>query len=959
MKTISVPGSDKTVKIKTISTSSSDKTVKIRILFHFLAPFKTWSETHRKENRINHDRIISRIHEIISSLNDDFNNYTTNNNLMNNLKYKNVVIQVFSGNSAKQSIYLGSDYQKLLPQSPSSIIFEFGELYYYPVTKELLLDSYDSIEQMELQFQAVKQYIHQHKAYAICPKHLLNIWIIDMNTPILSFPSFPWDSMDDYHGIVINLRAFFPEDYFELSFNMYKTLTHAIGHYLGLLHYHLGEKIRQTININECESNPDENATSYTDICVNPLDKNERLHTDHDYNPLFMNFMDHTYDRFVNIFTQTQIVEMKSLIIALRPQLDPTRPIPTPKYIPSLGPPITCDLVHSDQLPSPNSPNKETRSSYNGKDLKSPSINLGTTICNFNNQAAIQGAPATKDKVKQGTVLGVSVTPDTVPRDATLEALATPDTVRRDAILGALATPDTVHQDSIQRTLATQSTVRRDAIVEALATQNSVRQDSIQGTLATQNSVCQNSIQGTLATQGVVHQDATPKALATENKINKDNTSEVSATHSKDIKPNELIENFKNPSVMHEIVPIDGSHIFDTPSQSRSFDPPSQSRSFDPPSQSRSKDKSISHKGKKPSNHKHYSGDSDDDNDDYHNYLSYMGQMMNYYHSMGYPIYPYPYQGVSPKNTYPGHHLNTEEIPNHPCFTYNPEEQFYPGHYQGSESDDHTSIKKLNNKIENLWKKINEESPKSEDSYEECHLHRKSHQSKHNHPKKELSSETKHYTKPKLAKDRFDMIEDYNNPNDNKLAPTSDRMSLEHSNNRRLMVANNDIVRRNSMVKAQDGPTIASSTALPVSIPRTSNQIRPDALSNVAEDESITQEPKGLPSNASFRRSLNATFQSTGQKGVSALRNDLRVDRGSKQMLKNDSLNKPCLDGTKQIHHLKPPQETADTKFNQLPANMMKADISATSNKSNVLARKKVNSMPKKRFVRGKPAHLN
>lgn len=322
-----------------INAVDMDSTINIKIALHFLAPKGTF----------NRDRVLTRAHELIMSLNDDFNNYSSNPNTMNNFKYKSIINQVFISNMPKQSIYLGAEYLKFLPTKPSNITFELGEIYYYPIKNRLSLASYDDNKDTEIEMQVIKQYIHQSRANAINADSILNLWVIDMSdTSILGFANFPWEVMDNYHGVIIHRRVFFPEDYGETNFGLYKTLTHEVGHYLGLTH---------VFNQNSCTSanadiniNADmeqgiqpvvQNVEDYDKILTSadPTDKivNRSLHYDAQYNPLFMDYMDGTYDRYVAIFTNNQIQKMRYMTMTFRPKINSITNrvlLPIPKYDP-------------------------------------------------------------------------------------------------------------------------------------------------------------------------------------------------------------------------------------------------------------------------------------------------------------------------------------------------------------------------------------------------------------------------------------------------------------------------------------------------------------------------------------------------------------------------------------------------------------------------------------------------
>lgn len=320
----------------TIVNTSFDPTLNIKIAMHFLAPVGTYDQS----------RVVSRAHDIIMSVNDDFNNYSGNSNTMNNYRYKSIVNQVFVANQPKQEIYLGRTYTDVIPTEPSNISFSLGNVYYYPIKSSLNLAQYNDVTQVEMQTEAIKQFIHTNRADAIDPAHFLNIWVIDMtNTSILGFSNFPWETLDNYHGVVINRKVFFPEDYPDSPFNNYKTVTHEIGHYLGLLHVfsndnNLGAYAAVNLNsdINDTTGDYIADTPAQLNPTYDPTDTvlNKQLLTDPDYNPLFMNFMDYTYDKYVGMFTRNQLQKMRYMITTYRTELGSVNAtLPEPKYKPA------------------------------------------------------------------------------------------------------------------------------------------------------------------------------------------------------------------------------------------------------------------------------------------------------------------------------------------------------------------------------------------------------------------------------------------------------------------------------------------------------------------------------------------------------------------------------------------------------------------------------------------------
>jgi hypothetical protein len=321
-----------------ITSVNMDDTIKIKVIFHVLFPTKSFSK----------ESVETRVHDVLMSVNDDFNNYTSNPNTMNNFKYKSIVNQVFLNNMKKQTIYLGNDMLSSVPIAPSNIVFDYGQTYYYPIVNKLDLVRFNDASEVELEQQYIKQFIHNNRADSIEPKKILNIWLVDMiNTSILGFSTFPWESLDNHHGIVINRRCFFPEEYGDKYFNMYKTFTHEIGHYLGLLHTFSNDNsygAYLAVNLNNDDSNQNITGDYISDTptqltpTYNPVDKNNnsKLHTDVLYNPLFMNFMDYTYDKYVTSFTKKQVQKMRFVIYKYRSHLveSDSLLLPTQKFNP-------------------------------------------------------------------------------------------------------------------------------------------------------------------------------------------------------------------------------------------------------------------------------------------------------------------------------------------------------------------------------------------------------------------------------------------------------------------------------------------------------------------------------------------------------------------------------------------------------------------------------------------------
>jgi hypothetical protein len=135
-------------------------------------------------------------------------------------------------------------------------------------------------------------------------KKYLNIWVCNLFGRTLGYAFLPGgDANRD--GVVIQYTVFGNTGTVTSPFNMGRTSTHEIGHWLGLRHL-WGDAAcgddgisdtppQQTNNIN-CPSFP------HTSSCSN-----------NSYGDMFMNYMDFTNDACMNMFTQEQKSEMRSM----------------------------------------------------------------------------------------------------------------------------------------------------------------------------------------------------------------------------------------------------------------------------------------------------------------------------------------------------------------------------------------------------------------------------------------------------------------------------------------------------------------------------------------------------------------------------------------------------------------------------------------------------------------------
>ena len=139
----------------------------------------------------------------------------------------------------------------------------------------------------------------------------LNLWVCNLSGRTLGYAVIP-GSPAEKDGVVIKYNAFGTIGNVVAPYNKGRTATHEIGHWLGLLHPwgdaecgddHIADTPPQETSNSNCPVFPHTSACS-----INP------------YGDMFMNFMDFTDDRCMNMFTQGQKQEMRSLFAKGNPR---------------------------------------------------------------------------------------------------------------------------------------------------------------------------------------------------------------------------------------------------------------------------------------------------------------------------------------------------------------------------------------------------------------------------------------------------------------------------------------------------------------------------------------------------------------------------------------------------------------------------------------------------------------
>lgn len=142
---------------------------------------------------------------------------------------------------------------------------------------------------------------------AVNPERYLNIWIADTGGNIAGYASYPEQVALERQGVVVH-PEFFQGGSFASS--PYRTLTHEVGHYLGLLHPwgSGGCNSEDFVDDTPLQAGPYSNRSPESPESCGSSD-------------MYMTFMDYTDDACTAFFTNQQVSRMVSVIEEFRPGL--------------------------------------------------------------------------------------------------------------------------------------------------------------------------------------------------------------------------------------------------------------------------------------------------------------------------------------------------------------------------------------------------------------------------------------------------------------------------------------------------------------------------------------------------------------------------------------------------------------------------------------------------------------
>ena len=281
---------------RAVRIEDDGQTVEIGVVFHVM--YRNYDQTRLKDD----------ITYTLEMLNKDFNKENANFD---------------SGKDVYKSKTLKRTYEEYVGLADScNVKFRLVEIKYSPVGPQ----TSSNISLLDKNIKGPSP--------AVTPEKHLNIWIAEFSNGLLGYAQFPWELKESptTDGVVIGLDTFGRKPT-SAEYNLNKTLTHEIGHWLGLYHtfqdtfdyegghidYLEGENVQELKGDCVCDT-PSQGKPTYGNPYSSPsswptskaADESKR------YPHMFMNYMDYSDDIALFMFTRQQAVKIRQMIYLYR-----------------------------------------------------------------------------------------------------------------------------------------------------------------------------------------------------------------------------------------------------------------------------------------------------------------------------------------------------------------------------------------------------------------------------------------------------------------------------------------------------------------------------------------------------------------------------------------------------------------------------------------------------------------
>ena len=143
----------------------------------------------------------------------------------------------------------------------------------------------------------------------------LNIWVCSLGNSILGYAQFPGGPIET-DGVVVDYRAFGTNGTAQEPFNLGRTTTHEVGHYLNLSHIFGEGRGSSCSDSDYIDDTPNQLGPNYQKPSFPSISCDNGPHGD-----MFMNYMDYVDDDSMYMFTDGQVARMNATMQGPRASL--------------------------------------------------------------------------------------------------------------------------------------------------------------------------------------------------------------------------------------------------------------------------------------------------------------------------------------------------------------------------------------------------------------------------------------------------------------------------------------------------------------------------------------------------------------------------------------------------------------------------------------------------------------
>ncbi|WP_432709134.1 zinc metalloprotease [Pedobacter sp.] len=143
----------------------------------------------------------------------------------------------------------------------------------------------------------------------------LNIWVCSLGNSILGYAQFPGGPVET-DGVVIDYRAFGTMGSAQTPFNLGRTATHEVGHYLNLSHIFGEGRGSSCSDSDYVKDTPNQLGPNYQKPSFPSISCDNGPHGD-----MFMNYMDYVDDDSMYMFTEGQVARISATMLGPRASL--------------------------------------------------------------------------------------------------------------------------------------------------------------------------------------------------------------------------------------------------------------------------------------------------------------------------------------------------------------------------------------------------------------------------------------------------------------------------------------------------------------------------------------------------------------------------------------------------------------------------------------------------------------